>query len=659
MSSYYRFRPDLFTTQFNFEHTAAVISEDDSSLVLHGTFRTSGDLAALIWNTEDIIKHDYCKYKYDNDYSGVKLKFKINYTGDLAKFDNVELKPSLSIESDEGRHFYVPLGLCSTTSAGETNFIVTDGEIYLNHKWIKHNSLLIKYEGIDADGNYITGTGEEGIDYKIDYIKGRYFIANGNIPYGASIMATYNYSNFNAFEIDFDNLYTSEHPSDSERVNPNGIKKILIPLIPNDYTRENLLMYGKNNKEYSLEIYDMVTINGFLNKENTDMDIHEYRIAEGYDDEYDKCPRRLAREMRKLGYSKIIDLYIGASHFYEKYGVKGKVSTGHKDMILDRDKGLTYAFKKWYKSYLNHLKNNDVDEVVLSISMENLQMPYEWKQLMFDGNPGGTGWIPATAFYSPTNIEAREWISSIARECLDILVNSNLKPILQWGEPWWWWQEFVPEDVSTPYPNQPPCFYDQATKDKFKKEFGYEIPIFDRTSNILVGDKEVKFLKWLNLQLQEYSEFMRKIAKSYENGEYTVLYFPPSIIDIERVPYIIQKVNTPFPAWDKGQLDFIQIEDYDWVVTANKYHEDIYDFGKDILNYDVDKQHYFSGFVMKPENSEKEWRLIEIAAKQAKGCGIKEVFIWAGTQVRRDGFVINNSITGRSFNWSNINIIEN
>src|SRR3546814_15615797 len=56
------------------------------------------------------------------------------------------------------------------------------------------------------------------------------------------------------------------------------------------------------------------------------------------------------------------------------------------------------------------------------------------------------------------------------------------------------------------------------------------------------------------------------------------------------------------------------------------------------LGYPVDEQHYFSGFVLLPEDR-AQWADIGEAADSARRAGVARAFIWALPQVARDGFV--------------------
>lgn len=47
-------------------------------------------------------------------------------------------------------------------------------------------------------------------------------------------------------------------------------------------------------------------------------------------------------------------------------------------MILDESKSINMPFEKWISSHCKNLKLNDVSKIVISISLENLQMYCEW-----------------------------------------------------------------------------------------------------------------------------------------------------------------------------------------------------------------------------------------------------------------------------------------
>lgn len=576
MVKYTRFRGDLWTINMNIESSSSITSQTDDELTVTGTFRTTGDMVGLYWNSEDIIPHPHIKYETNYDYTGVVLEFEAEYEGDIVHLDDPDI--SLAVYDTDDTVYFVPF---STFSIGNQQ-------------------------------------------YRIDFDN---IISQSNIANGVGTI-------------------------EEQRVDPRSIHHLLIPLISSNYNEGNYTII--NNKNWKLKIKNITVTGGDLNVEEEYITDNPYHICEGYDDSYNLTPRRLAKEMRKLGYKDWMDIYIGASHFYEKSGTPGENSrptngvVDYSKMEVDPNIPLTPAFRAWWKDYVHWLKIYDTPNIVCSISMENLQMPVEWRQRLADGTYGQTGWTPGTYFYSPCNLDARDYIESVARACLDIMVEEGVTPILQWGEPWWWWQELYPESISidpdnqttntTKYPHQPPAFYDDATREKYLEEMGEAMPVY--TTSWPKGDLNYTLLEWLRQQLVEYSEFMRDIVKSYTDGLYTILYFPPSILDTTRVPKMMQYTNFPVNAFNGGKLDFVQIEDYDWVIEPSAQHNQIYDFATEKFGIDKAHVHYFGGYCQYPNNAIRDWGYIIPSVEDAIRAGIPHVYVWSGTQVRRDNIVL-------------------
>lgn len=654
MVKYQRFHPDLWTTVFNYEALGIVVSESDTSMRVAGNFRTQGDYIGLVWSSSDFWQHEYTAYQYNTDYTEVSFSFTPVYNGALTNFNDIESQPAMVVryktQYGDLEEKYVSMGLYGIKNVGTHTFLF-NGEIELPHTWLDPQSLSLTWIKDD-----ITGSGAEILtDYDADFVRGRFFTKEGVIPYNAEVTATYTYNSHEKYTFDFNHLYEGTHPSLLKKLNPKGIESITIPIMPIDFTPSVLTFTGES-REFDLYFNDIEVVNGILNDVPPQRPYNSYRLAEGFDDEYNKNPKRLIESMRLLGYKGMINFYIGASHFYDKWGKQGEVSQGVHHITLDKEKGINHTFRVWLTHYLRAMKANGFDDIVISVSMECLQMPLEWRQLMYNGKPGQTGWEPPTSFYSPVNPEVQTYIRRITKETLDIVVSEEFTPILQLGESWFWWQEFVPGDVNTPFEGRPPCFYDNATKERFKQEMGYELPVYG-TSEIPVTSETMPVLEKLRQYLGEYTIFMKSIADEYENSQFTTLFFPPSVLDEARVPQFIRMVNAPFDYWRYPNLDFIQIEDYDWVTTENENHSEVYEQAWRDMEYPYSKQHYFAGFVLKHENAEKEWKLIEHAAQQALGKGFAEVFIWAGTQIRRDNWNPKlNTYVSDGMDWRGIQI---
>ena len=424
--------------------------------------------------------------------------------------------------------------------------------------------------------------------------------------------------------------------SKTTKLNVTNIQDIMFVLVPTVFRNTDTQYTVINNVDFTCEITNIEVTNGYICNEHIPLKSNDYRLCEGYDDFYNLNPKRVCKEMRKLGYTDWCDLYIGASHFYEKSGDVGDVidvsdfnHTRTEKMVLNKNIPLNKAFIAWLNCYSRELLANDCPNLVVSVSMENLQCPTSWRQRDYEGNFAITGWIPSTFFYSPFNTEVVDYMCDVSAACLDIVVANDLQPILQMGEAWWWWNE-------NDRPNQPPCFYDDATKAEYLSEFGESMPEYGTS---WVEEFNVEMAEWLNQGLVAYSDALMNVAKSYPNGLYMALFFPPSVTDTERVPPLMTAVNYIRDAYSPLKLDVLQIEDYDWVIWDSPHHKEAYTIGQE-LGFTVDKLHYFGGFVQYEEDAIEYWRLIKESMEEAKEKGFAEVYVWAGSQVRRDWKVL-------------------
>ena len=416
-----------------------------------------------------------------------------------------------------------------------------------------------------------------------------------------------------------------------------NLKSIMFVLVPVNFVDHPNYKIMKN-ADFTCRISNINVVNGAIRTEQPALEPHQYRLCEDYDDIFNMNPLRISNEMRKLGYVGWVDLYIGASHYYEKYGTVGDVIAGSgftnsrtEKMVLNKNVPLNKAFKTWLDCYSRQLKKNNVENLIISVSMENLQSPHSWRQMDCNGNFAVTDWNPSTFIYSPCNDEVVQYMQRVSGACLDIVVANGFKPILQMGEIWWWWNE-------QKLPNQSPCFYDDSTKAKYLAEHGTAMPEY---ANVWTADYDNATINWLNQQLVKYSDALRSVVKSdkYDEGLYIALFFLPSIIGNDRVPPMITDVNYLPDAYSPFKLDILQIEDYDWVIFESIHHREAFAIGYD-LGFNESNLHYFGGFVLYPEDAAKYWPLIEKALEDAIEHKFKEVYIWSGTQVRRDSKIL-------------------
>lgn len=651
----HRFQMDCMEADSNFAMSCAVCcNEDYTGLEVHGNFRTRGDLGALVWWSEDFRMHERFKYPTSYDYSNTILSFEAIGFG-TSSYKDVDQALPMTVIYKDGSEGYVTLGFCRDTTETSTSFSHANGTTL--HEWVKWGSeeyewtaeVVIGYEDIfDENGIYVetvpiyetqSGSGSRGTDYVIDYKQGILLpTGSGSIPYNASVKMTYEYHTGDTYIINFNNLVQGEHPSNASYLKSTNIEKIFFPIIPIDYIERDYKTTGKSIP-FEMKYNNWLVTGGEIGEVKPPVLEHNLKMAEGYDDEYYRNPKRLVESIHHLGYRDILNLYIGASHYYDKQGELGLDGLDHKTQYLIQGHPLNKAFEAWFTALCKELYNNQFKQLVISISMEILQMPEGWKQRMHDGVAGQTGWMPPTSFISPCSDEAKTYMKTVANTLINITKQYNIEPILQLGEPWWWFQEFEPGNVQIPFDGKPPCFYDANTQAKFKKENGYDIPVW-ATTDVEMTAENIKVCNWLQQQLGNYSNFFREIAHS-NNIKYTILFFPPSVMDKDRVPKCMQIANVPKSAWQYPMLDLIQIEDYDWLIHNNPNHRNVLNFAREFYGYPDDKVHYFAGFAWREYNLplELQWERIKKSALLATGVR-QQVFIWAGTQVRRDSWTI-------------------
>ena len=92
-------------------------------------------------------------------------------------------------------------------------------------------------------------------------------------------------------------------------------------------------------------------------------------------------------------------------------------------------------------------------------------------------------------------------------------------------------------------------------------------------------------------------------------------------------------------AWADPAFDRLQLEDYDFVIAGDGgRHERARAYVADLLGYVPAQTDYFAGFVAS-STAPSLWRAIARAIAAARHDGFGEVYVWASSQVLRDGFI--------------------
>jgi hypothetical protein len=641
-----RFEAKLWNVITSLNTSAAITNIDKNSLTINGNFRVKNDLIALIWYSKE--PNNVYGYTENRDYTNNVLNITPNFSGYIANFDDYNVKPTLTIRIN-GTDYYVTLGFYSPLSDIITETFLPAATIQLSHAWIDfiNTSVAITFTaGItvystDANGNttstvdYTTYTLSSN-QFDLDYAKGILNVDLSSYQYEtdkSSLTVTYRYHSGGIYILDFNNLYQGVHPSQQLKIPTNDIEAMFFTLIPPDYDKNDATYYSES-KQLTANIQISASPDISLDSSNPNENVSlQYSICEGYDDECFRTPQRLFESEGQYGFKKNVDLYIGATHYYDK------VWNGSSyDLITAYP--FNQAFANWIQNFLYWAKQRGQD-VVLSFSFEMYEAPSSWLQKGYDGSIGQSGWQPTTKFLSPTNQDVLAWQKNIISGLIQYCNNIGITPRIQIGEPWWWWQEFMPGDVNNKNSMPYPCFYDDSTINLYQSETGKSPPMIQNAWCEYNGDVQ-SFAEWLNGKLKQRITDLVNYIHSLGGMAY-LLYFPPSVEDLNRVPRLMYEVNNLRDIFNI--FDIVQIEDYDWVTSDNFYHNNIY-FPALITS----KIEYFAGYAA--NGTEQEWSRIEKAAKVSLSQGFKNVYIWSGTQIRRDGKLLTDDV----LSWESINM---
>jgi uncharacterized protein (TIGR02217 family) len=338
---------------------------------------------------------------------------------------------------------------------------------------------------------------------------------------------------------------------------------------------------------------------------------HQLRIATGYDDLYHVTPARVLRSVLQLGYRGPIDHYVGMSHYF-------RLEPLGEDFYVSLAGGvLNGPCAAWHRDFLAGAKRLGF-EPTLSLSYELLDRHCwnDWKQRAADGSPALTGWDPPSALVSPAHEGATGYLRQVAGAFAALAAAAGLRVRFQVGEPWWW----VRGDGAI-------CLYDAAAVAAF--------------SPVAIGDVRGPLDAAQRATLDAAGAVLAQSTAALADAVRTVaadaemlllVYLPTLLAGPE-----IARANLPL-GWASPAFDVLQLEDYEWVTggRTGASAAGIAAVGAR-LGYPPDRQHYFAGFVLRPEDK-AQWRAIAgtIAAARVRGTG--EVFAWALPQVLRDGF---------------------
>jgi len=344
---------------------------------------------------------------------------------------------------------------------------------------------------------------------------------------------------------------------------------------------------------------------------------HGLSIASGYDDSYHLTPERLLRNALHLGYRGSIVHYVGMSHYFRLAEADGAL------LVDPTDNPLNIACIAWHRDFARRAHALDYS-IIWSLSYElfDAHCAEEWKQRAWDGSPALTGWVPPSTLLSPANRAGMDYLEAVARAFVSIGAQAGMPTRFQIGEPWWWVQPTT----------HAPCLYDDAAR----AAHGGDPPIIS-DARAAMTDAQKALLDRAGAMLAESTAALGEAVRAeVPDAELLLLAYLPTILD--RQTPEMKRANLP-GGWASPAFDILQLEDYDWAATGN-----VAATARGVaaaalaLGYPVEQQHYFAGFVLRPEDRD-QWRAIDTAAETARDRGVAETYIWALPQVMRDGYI--------------------
>ncbi|MDQ3247069.1 MAG: DUF2460 domain-containing protein [Pseudomonadota bacterium] len=415
--------------------------------------------------------------------------------------------------------------------------------------------------------------------------------------------------------LDFDAMVGGfELPADADPVHPQAIERMFISLVPPDYVEGSQeLRSAPAQARVTISDLRCDGAGSVLKLRDAVVPEHGLRIATAYDDMYNLSPERTVEAIERLGYRKIINHYVGMSHYFALDGA-GK---------LDPSRTFNRAALEWHRGFARAAAARGF-EMIWSLSFEILDMfcPEPWKQRAFDGTAAATGYSPPSALVSPASSAAVDYLVSVAEALVEISVEAGIRPRVQVGEPWWW----VTAAGGI-------CIYDAVAKAAFG---GSPVEIADVRGPL--SGAQLALLEQAGALLSAATNRVAAAAKAADASTETLLLaYLPSILDPEAPE--LKRANMPV-GWARPAFDVLQLEDYEWVTAGKQALRLAAWADADArLGYPISEQHYLSGFV--PTAPERElWSEVIAAAGDARRRGVAEVFLWALPQVLRDGLTL-------------------
>ncbi len=406
-------------------------------------------------------------------------------------------------------------------------------------------------------------------------------------------------------------------PGEADPVFAGDIDRLFISLVPPGYT--GAAGSFASGVEGWTELSE-IRCDGegvMLNTGNVMVPEHSLKMATGYDDAYNQTPARILRQLRALGYRDTINHYVGMSHYFRLQPSGGGLYASLAGGALNT------PCRAWHLDFANRAKDAGYD-LILSLSYElfDAHCWNDWKQRAENGDAALTGWVPPSTLLSPAHAGAMAYLQAVGRAFAFIQKTAALPVKFQVGEPWWW----ITSDHRI-------CLYDASATAAFGA-LSVSVPDIRGTKTATQNAMLDRAGQLLAASTAALVAAVKDEAGSAPFESHLLVYLP-TVLD-PLVPEA-KRANVPLD-WASPAFDVLQLEDYDWVTSGNHGATNrAMPLMLSRLGYPITEQHYFAGFVLRPEDK-AQWREIAFAAQAACERGTAQTYVWALPQVARDGF---------------------
>ncbi|MBL4801347.1 MAG: DUF2460 domain-containing protein, partial [Emcibacter sp.] len=318
--------------------------------------------------------------------------------------------------------------------------------------------------------------------------------------------------------------------------------------------------------------------------------------------------------------------YVGMSHYFN---LSWDVISGRYVVDPAKEK-LNKAAASWHKDFLERAKFFGF-KVIFSLSYEILaqNIPEDWRQKAHDGAEALTGWEPPSSLIAPTNSAALDYLRDVFLAFGQIVEQVGTDHYYQVGEPWWWIDQ---AGVGVPH------LYDDVTTALYVSETGNAVPVKHLLATETPTALQQDYLDWLGGKLGASTLWLRdEIKTQHGTAQVGLLFYSPQVL-LDNAP-LAGDVNFPISQWQYPAFDFLQVEDYDFVLDGEwgKRTKAIAKIDQ-TLSYPRNQTHYFAGFNLLP-STVGNWKNIITAAGLGFQDSYDQIFVWAYPQVVRDGVI--------------------